>query len=152
MVKEKDNTDELALSLGFAMTEMKTRLRQKIQEKINEYDASFSYEMLEILGLIWRGNDGINQQEIAKRISKDKSSVTYLINNLVHRGLVVRTEDHTDRRNKKIYLTEKGSEVMGRVYPWILELYKQAAGDARKSDIKKAFDLIKKMTNNLEQL
>ncbi len=152
MVNEKDNINELALSLGFAMTEMKTKFRQKIQEKINEHDPSFSYEMLEILGLIWRGNDGINQQEIANQISKDKSSVTYLISNLVKRDLVLRIEDTNDRRNKKIYLTEKGNKIMENIFPWVLELYKKAAGDAKKSEVKQAFDLIKKMTNNLDQL
>jgi len=151
MVKERDTIDELAMSLGFAITEMKARLRQKIQDKINEHDSGFSYEMLEILGLIWRGNNGMNQQEIANRVSKDKSSVTYLIHHLVNRGLVVRVEDDNDRRNKKIYLTEKGNDLMKKVFPWVLELYKKAAGDAKTVEIRQAFDLIKKMTSNLEQ-
>jgi DNA-binding MarR family transcriptional regulator len=149
MSKEKDKTAELALNLGFAISEMKTKFRQKIQIKINEHNPSFSYEMLEIVGLVWR-NNGINQQEIANQISKDKSSVTYLINNLVKRELVTRVESVDDRRNKKIYLTEKGNTMMTSVFPWVLELYGKAAGDLKENEIEQAFRLVKKMTNNLD--
>jgi DNA-binding MarR family transcriptional regulator len=80
------------------MNEMKSHLRQQIQAKISEHDPDLSFELLEIIGLLWR-RDGINQQEIADTVSKDKSSVTYLINRLVKRGLVERIEDN--KRSEK---------------------------------------------------
>jgi DNA-binding MarR family transcriptional regulator len=78
--------------------------------RINEYDPSLSFELIEILGLLWR-NNGINQQEISNQISKDKSSITYLINNLTKRGFVERIENKNDRRNKQIFLTESGKNL-----------------------------------------
>ncbi len=148
MTSNKDIA-ELALEFGFAMSEMKSRLRQKIQMKINEFDPELSYELLEILGLLWR-NDGVNQQEIANIVSKDKSSVTYLINNLAKRDLVHRVENQNDRRNKHIFLSKKGVEIMNTVFPWALELYKNAAGDFNENEIKNAILLVKKMTANLD--
>lgn len=149
MFGEQNNISELALELGLAMGEMKNRLRQKIQTKVNEYDPDLSFELIEILGLLSR-NDGINQQEISNKISKDKSSVTYLINNLVKRGLVERIEYPNDRRNKQIFLTAKGKEIVEIVYPWALELYKKAADGLSENDIQKALSLVKKMAMNLE--
>ncbi|MBT2619899.1 MULTISPECIES: MarR family winged helix-turn-helix transcriptional regulator [Chryseobacterium] len=149
MSEKQNNISELALELGLAMGEMKNRLRQKIQTKVNEYDPDLSFELIEILGLLSR-NDGINQQEISNKISKDKSSVTYLINNLVKRELVERVEYTNDRRNKQIFLTVKGKEIVEIVYPWALELYKKAADDISKDAIKNALFLVKKMTANLE--
>lgn len=145
----QDNISELALELGLAMGEMKSRLRQKIQTKINEYDPDLSFELIEILGLLSR-NDGINQQEISNKVSKDKSSVTYLINNLVKRELVERIEYTNDRRNKQIFLTLKGREIVEIVYPWALELYEKAAHTISEAEIRKALFLVKKMTTNLE--
>jgi DNA-binding MarR family transcriptional regulator len=149
MSVQQNTISELALELGLAMGEMKNRLRQKIQAKINEYDPDLSFELIEILGLLSR-NDGINQQEIGNKVSKDKSSITYLINSLVKRGLVQRIENKDDRRNKQIFLTIKGKQIVETVYPWALELYKKAAGDFNQNEIKNALLLVKKMTTNLE--
>lgn len=149
MSAKQNNISELALELGLAMGEIKNRLRQKIQAKINEYDSDLSFELIEILGLLWR-NNGINQQEISNKISKDKSSVTYLINSLVKRELVERVENKNDRRNKQIFLSVKGREIVETVYPWALEFYQKAVNDINEDDIKKAFFLVKKMTTNLE--
>lgn len=149
MPAKQNDISELAFELGLAMGEMKSRLRQKIQARINEYDPDLSFELIEILGLLWR-NDGINQQEISNTISKDKSSITYLINSLVKKGLVERLENKNDRRHKQIYLSVKGREIVETVYPWALELYKKAADRINEDEIRKALSLVKKMTANLE--
>ena len=148
MAVKSENIPELALELGRAMNEMKSHLRQQIQAKISEYDPDLSFELLEIIGLLWR-QDGINQQEIADIVSKDKSSVTYLINSLVKRGLVKRVENKNDRRNKQIFLTPMGKQKRKTIFPWVLDLYQQAAGDIGEEEIKNAIFLIKKMTANL---
>lgn len=150
MSSQNQNISQLALELGLAMSEMKSKLRQKIQTKINEYDPSLSFELIEILGILWR-NEGINQQEISNQISKDKSSITYLINNLTKKGLVERVEYQNDRRNKQIFLTEKGKELMETLYPWALELYEKAAGDLHEDELNHALLLIKQMTTNLNK-
>jgi len=142
------NIAELALELGRAMNEMKSRLRQQIRSRIGEYDPGLSFELLEIIGLLWR-RDGINQQEIAEIVSKDKSSVTYLINSLVKRGLVKRVENKNDRRNKQVFLTPKGRQIRKIIFPWVLDLYQQAAGDTGSDEIRNAIALLKKMTANL---
>ncbi len=150
MPAKQNNISELALELGLAMSEMKSRLRQKIQNSINEYDPDLSFVLIEILGLLSR-NDGINQQEIGNKVSKDKSSITYLINGLVKRDLVERVAAKNDRRNKQIFLTPKGKQIVETVYPWALDLYKKAAGDINAEEISKALLLVKKMTANLEE-
>jgi DNA-binding MarR family transcriptional regulator len=149
MSAKQNNISESALELGLAMGEMKNRLRQKIQAKINEYDPDLSFELIEILGLLSR-NEGINQQEISNKVSKDKSSITYLINSLVKRELVERVENKNDRRNKQIFLSIEGRKIVETVYPWALALYKKAAGDLHKDEIHKALLLVKKMTENLD--
>jgi DNA-binding MarR family transcriptional regulator len=148
MAVKSDNISELALELGRAMNEMKSRLSQKIQSTINEHDPDLSFELLEIIGLLWR-KDGINQQEIADIVSKDKSSVTYLINSLVKRGLVERVENKDDRRHKQIFLTQSGKQKRKIIFPWVLDLYQQAAGDIDANEMKNAIFLVKKMIANL---
>jgi len=149
MAVKSDDISELVLELRRAMNEMKSRLRQKIQQKINEHDPDLSFELLEIIALVWR-KDGINQQEIADLVSKDKSSVTYLINSLLKRELVDRRENINDRRNKQIFLTQKGKRINETIFPWILDLYQQAAGGIGDDEIRNTISLVKKMIANLD--
>ncbi|WP_370900952.1 MarR family winged helix-turn-helix transcriptional regulator [Chryseobacterium gossypii] len=145
----KQDISESAIELGWAIAEMKSRLRQRIQTCINEYNPDLSYELVEILGLLSR-NNGINQQEIGNKVSKDKSSITYLINSLVKRDLVKRVAYENDRRNKQVFLTPKGEKIIETIYPWVLELYSKATDGLHGDEINKALLLIKKMTANLD--
>ena len=149
MAEPFENIAELSLELGRTMTEMKSRLRRQIRSKISEYDPDLSFELLEIIGLLWR-RDGINQQEIAEIVSKDKSSVTYLINCLVKQGLVKRVEDKNDRRNRQLFLTPKGRQKIRTIFPWVLDQYQQAATDIGSDEIRNAISLVKKMAANLD--
>lgn len=151
MYKPKENKAELALEFARAQNEMRSTIRQVIQAKINALDTDLSFELLEIIGLLWR-TDGINQQEIGDKVSKDKSSVTYLINSLVKRDLVKRVEHIEDRRHKLIYLTAKGKRIRKVIYPLVLECYAEACGNTDLELIRQNTRLVRQMTTNLQQL
>jgi DNA-binding MarR family transcriptional regulator len=146
---DKRNTAEMALELGRCMTEMKNFLRQHIQAKIKEHRIDITFEMLEIMACLWN-KDGINQQELADITIKDKSSMTYLVDNLVKRNMVSREPDTDDRRNNLICLTKEGRLLQRKLNPWILEMYDKAAFGSQLSDINKSIKLIRKMTENLK--
>ncbi|EDM37528.1 putative MarR-family transcriptional regulator [Pedobacter sp. BAL39] len=142
------NKMELAISLGRSMAELRTFMRQYIQEKIKEAKIDITFEMLEVMSLLWK-EDGINQQEIADHILKDKSSMTYLIDNLVKRELVLRTEDEKDRRNRLILLTNEGRELKNTLQPWLEEVYSIATADLDAVDLKRAVLTLEKMIDSL---
>jgi DNA-binding MarR family transcriptional regulator len=146
---DKRNTAEMALELGRCMTEMKNFLRQHIQAKIKEHRIDITFEMLEIMACLWN-KDGINQQELADITIKDKSSMTYLVDNLVKRNMVSREPDTDDRRNNLICLTKEGRLLQRKLHPWLLEMYDKAAFGSQLSDINKSIKLIRRMTENLK--
>ncbi|HWB28799.1 MAG TPA: MarR family transcriptional regulator [Chitinophagaceae bacterium] len=143
------NVEELAIELGRCMTEMKNYLRQFIQAKIKEDNINLTFEMLEILGCLWN-RDGINQQELANITIKDKSSMTYLVDNLVKRNMIKRVPDENDRRNNLIYLTKEGKELQTRLYPWVVEMYAKATADVCCADVEGSLTLMKKMIGNMQ--
>ena len=145
----KENTAELALNLGRQFIEMRYYLRRGMQQKLKEQKIDISFELLEIMALLWV-KDGINQQELADVATKDKSSMTYLINNLVKRRLVKRAEHKNDRRHKMIFVTGKGKLLRQKIYPVVLELYEKAAINLKTTDMKNAFLLVKNMNENLK--
>lgn len=140
---------ELCINLGKAMAEMRHKVRQYIQVKMKENNVNLTFEMLEVLSCLWKKN-GINQQEIADMSLKDKSSMTYLIDNLVKRNLVTRIEDENDRRNKLIYLTEEAEQLKDTIYPWVTDVYAIAANHLDEDDIVSCTRLINTMVDNLK--
>ncbi len=141
---------ELARELSRAITEMRSHLRRRLQAKIKEHQLDISFELVEILAYLWR-KDGVNQQEIADIIIKDKSSTTYLIDNLVKRDLVKRMEDGNDRRNKLIYLTPEGRLLQEKFYPLVIDMFDTATQGIQVAAMERAILLINKMNNNLKQ-
>ena len=71
----------------FMQTLLQTRasLRHTIQRSLKNNKMGITYEMLEIMSYLWK-NNGVNQQELANKTFKDKTSLTYLINNLEERS------------------------------------------------------------------
>jgi DNA-binding MarR family transcriptional regulator len=140
---------ELALELGHAMADLKNQLRRRLQQRIRESGLNLTFEMLEVLACLGK-QDGINQQEIADLTLRDKSGMTYLIDNLSKRGMVVRVEDESDRRNKLIYLTDKGRATREEIKPWAAELYGIASHDVDTATLEDTLQLIRKMTENIK--
>jgi len=146
--KNKTNT-ELAVELGYIMQELRNLTRKYIQKKIKEHDINLTFEMLEVMGCLWR-KDGLNQQEIADRTFRDKSSMTYLLDNLIKRKLVKRSADKNDRRNKLIFLTKEGLALKEILYSWLADVYGLASEEATREDLQNGVLLIRKMVNNLK--
>lgn len=111
--------------LMLKLLRMQTTFRQAIQRRLRLESIDLTFEMLQIMVILWK-SDGVNQQELADATFKDKASLTSIINNLQAKGLVVRSRDSADRRNNVINLTPSGHQMGERVEPLLISLYAQA--------------------------
>ena len=101
-------------------------------------------EQWSVLAVLWK-TDGCSQQLIADTTSRDKPSVTRLIDNLVKEGYVTRKSHETDRRTNLIYLTEKGKDVKPLVMEVVDEtimLSTEGLNEEEIDIIRNAFQLI----------
>ena len=101
-------------------------------------------EQWSVLAVLWK-TDGCSQQIIADTTSRDKPSVTRLIDNLVKEGYVTRESHETDRRTNLIYLTQKGKDVKPLVMEVVDEtimLSTEGLNEEEIDIIRNAFQLI----------
>lgn len=131
-----------------AITGLRAAMRQFISRIIKEGDYDITYEMMQLLLVLWRGHE-VNQQEIANLLIKNKASITPLIDNLSKRKLVVRTEDPSDRRNKIIALTKAGREFMEAFMPALDDFFRRIETDISLEEMEKVSQVIAKMRHNL---
>jgi DNA-binding MarR family transcriptional regulator len=141
---------ELALELGRSLSELRNYTRQFIQVKIRDNGINITFEMLEVMACLWK-KDGINQQEIADLTFRDKSSMTYLLDNLVKRRMVKRVEDENDRRNKLVYLTKDGNDLKDQLQPWVAEVYEMASENVDVEALQNSIILVNRMITNLRK-
>jgi DNA-binding MarR family transcriptional regulator len=143
--------DNLKIMTNFvdAIIAARQAIKSYLQPRIKEvYGLEISYEMFQVLNVLWRNND-INQQEIANAVQKGKASLTPLIDNLVKIKLVTRTADNVDRRNKIISLTPLGKSYKQRFDSKISEFYHLYKGDISDEKIKELTTLLMQVSHNV---
>ena len=145
MKKKQDITSEFAQ----AVIQVNTAFRQFIQQKFRQSKLDLTFEMFQVMVCLWQ-KDGVNQQEIAKAVQKNKASVTPLIDNLVKIDLVTRSEDTVDRRNKIISLTNKGKDYKKKFAPMISEIYASIKGDISDEKLKEITGLLLTVSRNMK--
>src|SRR5690606_17548024 len=102
-------------------------LNRFISQQFKKAGIVLTREQWSVLAVLWK-NDGCSQQVIADETSRDKPSVTRLIDNLVKEGYVERRNDPDDRRLNLIFLTNKGKNIE----PSVLELVNETIEIATK--------------------
>lgn len=150
MTKASRSKQEITTEFTREITKVNLALKQYIQAKFRQHDIDLTFEMLQVMACLWK-NDGINQQEVSNITVKDKASMTYLIDNLTARRLVYRLEDERDRRNKLIFLTEKGKQMEGQIQPWITEMYSVVNKTITAEQLKTCIKVLGVMSENLRK-
>jgi DNA-binding MarR family transcriptional regulator len=139
---------DLSLSFGRSISELRMAFRKYMQVKIRSLDLHLTFEMLEVMLCLWR-QDGVNQQVIADITLRDKSAMTYLVDNLMKRKMIRREEDARDRRNKLIFLTPEGRQLQETLQPWVSEMYERATANMDADTLIAGKDIIENMIKNL---
>ena len=80
--------------------------------------------------------------EIKEKILSSNGTVPVIINNLVKQGMVRRTKDPDDQRRSLVELTDKGRELIKRVYPENEKIFTEKFGIWTKEEKKELMSLI----------
>ena len=98
------------------------------------------YNLLRILR--GAGADGRTMREISDRMINRDPDVTRLADGMVKLGLVRRMRDTDDRRVVKLFITEKGLEMLARLDDAVEVFLKQALGGLGPKRLKQLRDLL----------
>ena len=69
-----------------------------------------------------QSHDGATQEELTALVGVDKAMTTRVIHSLGHKGLVKRVQDKNDKRQNRIYKSEKADEISESVRNDLLRL------------------------------
>jgi DNA-binding MarR family transcriptional regulator len=118
------------------------------QQKLRTEGVLLTPEQVGVLNLLIE-KDGVSMQELSAKFSRDNSATTRLIDNLESKKLIKRKNSKSDRRVKKIIITEKGkheislANIVGRNYVDLV------VNGISKSDLEIFFKVIKNIRQNM---
>jgi len=93
-------------------------------------------------------SEKMTMKELAKKINKDKSTVTALVDKLIKQGYVEKTKDIEDNRVAFVALTEKGKELKPMFDGISRELLSIVYKDISQNEKEDLIRILNKIYNN----
>lgn len=116
---------DVALKLWVVLNRASRAITDRIRGSIEQHELSLSeFAVLEVL----YSKGHLLVGEVGSRVLLTSGSTTYVIDKLEERGLVVRRPCTEDRRALHVELTEKGRQLIDRIFPGHAEEVRQAMG------------------------
>lgn len=132
----------------FHMEQIIRRYRQIATEAFRRNQAGITVDHWVVLKRISEHN-GSSQVEIAQSTVKDAPTTTRLIEQLIERKLVLKQLDPDDRRKYRVFVTEKGSKLIERLLPVVMEYRRTGVRDFSPQESETLFKLLRRIRSNL---
>ena len=106
-------------------------------------------EQWSVLACLWK-KDKVTQQDLCDLTSKDKPSMTRLIDKLEKRNLVTRVSDHNDRRTNLIHLTNAGNDLQQKATEIVQRVAAKTLNHITEEELNTSRIVLKKIMANLK--
>jgi len=123
-------------------------LTSRLQVGLQEDNMGITVEEWRILFYLWK-EDKVNQQELALKSNKEKSTITRKINALEKKGLISRENHLTDKRNNTISLTAKGRELESNALSIARAITTKAEKNIEERELENFKKVLTKIISNL---
>lgn len=98
------------------------------------------------------GNDGMMQVDLARLLEVGKVSIGGLVDRLEASGHVERKPDPSDRRAKKVFITQQGFDMLGQMIAVSTELNDLILKDVSSAEAATADSVLLRVKNNIREL
>jgi DNA-binding MarR family transcriptional regulator len=135
-------------SLGFLTNRVANRFKAELEKGFIERGHDITAEQWSVLSRLY-DEDGLQQHEIAQRISRDKTNVARILALMERRMLIERRIDPDDQRARKIYLTDYGRALENDLVASAKAVLSTAQQGFSAQEIQNLIDNLNQIFNNL---
>ncbi|WP_084016980.1 MarR family winged helix-turn-helix transcriptional regulator [Moheibacter sediminis] len=143
--------EKLESIIFYTMDKSIRTYRNYAQKRLKEQGFKITIDQWLILKAIME-NPGIKQQELAEKVFKDSASVTRIIELLVKAKYLDRKPNPQDRRKFDLKITKSGMKILQDVQALVLENTKTALNGINENELQTLHSLLKKITENCQQI
>lgn len=135
-------------SLGMIVRQAQSAMHQRLFQNFRIAGLEVSPEQWGIMLMLMK-KDGIKQNEVAQRVSRNDSSITRIIDNLSQKGYVERRPHETDRRTNLIFLTEQGKALQQQLKEAAAQTQKEATENINVNELEIGRKVLNQIIKNL---
>jgi len=133
---------DLSLKLFIVLTRAMQSITKRVEEDIRNYGLNTTeFAVLELL--YHKGDQPI--QKIGEKILLASSSITYVVDKLEKKNLIVRKPCPIDRRVTFAVITEKGQELMDDYFPKHKQALQEIFGGLDNEEKEQLIDQLKRL-------
>lgn len=140
-----------SFSTGFLIHDV-SRIRKKVVDQGIKHMGITRSQFWVLVNTARYGEDGIAQTELARLMSVGKVSLGGLIDRLEANEILERLPDPIDRRAKKVFMTQKGHDLLRELQKVAEPINKQIMKGITKEQKKMLDGMLKTMKHNLLQM
>lgn len=133
-------------SFGYYFNLIFLHLKRSMEEKLKPYD--LTHLQFSILMNIHKNNLS-TQKEILQYTHGDEAGITRLIDRLESKGYLKRVQSETDKRKKKIILTETGVKLIDEATQCAIDYNNELAKNLEPNESKELLRLLKKVHSSM---
>lgn len=138
----RDEEQDLALKLFVVLSRARSAVGRIVEADISRHHLSPG-EFAVLEALYHRGP--LLLGELQRKVLVSSGGVTYLVDRLAEHGLVERQDCPTDRRAHFAVLTDRGRELMDRIFPEHAEVVERAVAGLSEAEQQEAIVLLRKL-------
>lgn len=136
-------------SFGFVLVKIGRLIENRLKTNFEKEGINVTPQQWSALTHLWN-EDGISQQKLADAFSKDKTSMTRLLNNMEKNELIIRKQDINDKRNKMVFLTFKAKLIKQESIKVAEQTLVEVLEGVDHKEVKLSKKVLKKISENLE--
>ncbi len=121
--------------------------RKFAQNNIRKIESNITVDQALLLILL-QNSPELTQVEMAEVLFKDYASITRMIELMVKNDYLSREESQEDRRRKELTISEKGEEIIKKLFPVIDANRNTALKGLNQLEIEQLDSLLNKIINN----
>jgi MarR family transcriptional regulator, transcriptional regulator for hemolysin len=136
-------------SIGFIINRTGKMLIQAFDQELRK-NFGITYGQWKIIIILVNNDDGLTQKEIADKLGLEGATLIPIIDKLEKDGFVVRKVDKNDRRNNRIFLTEKTRSALDLMVNCGIKIKNMSIKNISEQNIAITKDTLEKMWNNIQ--
>ncbi len=141
---------KLDKSLGHLASRFSRLVLRRFNAVLVQNGVPITSEQYSLLVQLWECN-GLAQGMLAGKTAKDKTTMARLAAGLEERGLIVRLPSPNDARERLLYLTDWGKEVMDRATRLARGILEEAQQGIGAGDLEVCRDVLRRACGNLDR-
>jgi MarR family transcriptional regulator, transcriptional regulator for hemolysin len=141
--------EEMDTSFGFLVHDVARQMTAVMDKRLSKHGLTRAHWRAVLY--IWR-TPGISQTELSEILDLSRMGVTGLLDRMEIKGLVSRKDDPSDRRVKRIYLTEATQELVPSITALGREMVDEFFTGINAKDQKTLLNLLVQVKHNGNEL